>query len=230
MSRSCYFISSIVMLFVSVIGSLYFVEIKRHAEIFIPNAKPGDVFMVFGNFTNFFILEPQLIRYKLISEFNGVSMEPVPETIKYNEFQPVHQDRLLASHRNWSYLVWYEEYYQHLPWFLTNKNHGHYVMHGMETKYEGREDGFDQVQGENKDTERDFQVSSHHETEFLPGRPISSKAINIFKPVTRFGVKGTLVIEDLFYSSPVLFLPLAVAEVETQRPKVLNALLHWVYI
>ena len=218
------------MIFVSVIGSLYLVEIKRHAEIFIPNVKPGEVFMVFGNFTNFFILEPQLIRYKLISEFNGVSMEPVPETIKYNEFQPVHQDRLLASHRNWSYLVWYEEYYQHLPSFLTNKNHGHYVMHGMETKYEGREDSLNQVGGKNKDTETDFQVSSYHETEFLPGRPISSRAINIFKPVTLFGVKGTLVIEDLFYSSPVLFLPLAVAEVETQRPKVLNALLQWVYI
>ena len=218
------------MLFVSVIGILYFVEIKRHAEIFIPNVKPGEVFMVFGNFTNFFILEPQLIRYKLISEFNGVSMEPVPESITYNEFQPVHQDRLLASHRNWSYLVWYEEYYQHLPSFLTNKNHGHYVMHGMETKYEGREDSLNQVGGENKDTETDFQVSSYHETEFLPGRPISSRAINIFKPVIRFGVNGTLVIEDLFYSSPVLFLPLAVAEVETQRPKVLNALLHWVYI
>ena len=218
------------MLFVSVIGSLYFVEIKRHAEIFIPNINPGEVFMVFGNFTNFFILEPQLIRYKLISEFNGVSMEPVPESITYNEFQSIHQHRLLHSNRNWSYLVWYEEYYQHLPSFLTNKNHGHYIMHGMKTKYEGREDSFVQVGGENKGTEKEFQVSSYHETDFLPGRPISSRAINVLKHVTRFGVKGTLVIEDLFYSSPVLFLPLAVAEVETQRPKVLNALLHWVYI
>ena len=103
-------------------------------------------------------------------------------------------------------------------------------MQGKETRFNGREDSFDQVDSKNEGTEKEFQVSSYHETEFLPGRPISSRAINIFKPVTRFGVKGTLVIEDLFYSSPVLFLPFAVAEVETQRPKVLNALLHWVYI
>ena len=102
-------------------------------------------------------------------------------------------------------------------------------MHGIKAKYKGKEEIFDQVGGRNKDMENGLQVSSYHETEFLAGWPIPSKAINIFKSVTRFAITETLVIEDLFYSSPVLFLPLAFTEMETQRPKVIKAWLNWVY-
>ena len=116
-----------------ILGTIYFVEIKRHDKIFIPNVKPREVFHIFGNFTNFFILEPHLIRFKLKAEFDGEKMLNVSRE-RYDKFEVNHRDRLLNSNHSWSYVVWYEEYYQHLPSFLTNKNLGHYIMSQLEDR------------------------------------------------------------------------------------------------
>ena len=86
-----------------------------------------------------------VLWYELISEFNWLSIEPISETIKYNEFQHVNQARLLSSHQNleFSCLVWRILL---APTFVFNKkDHRHYVVHGMETKYKGNEEIFDQV-------------------------------------------------------------------------------------
>ena len=191
-------------------GSVNFIQLKKHSEIFIPNVDPFKVFMIFGNFTNFFLLEPNLIMFKLEAEYNGEEMVNISAR-NYNEFLTNHRDQLLTNHQSWSYVVSYEEYYQHLPAILTNKNQGHFILSVLD---EG------------------FQVISNHTTEYLPRHPINTRAINTFKKVTDGETKktvGTLVIEDVYYESPLLFIVLAIAEVEAQRTKVLNALANWKY-
>ena len=209
---------------IAIIGSWYFIEMKKHSEIFIPNIEPSKVFKVFGNFTNFFILEPHLIRFKLKAEFDGHEMVTIPSgSNKYNEFRTMHRDRLLQNHQEWSYVVWYEEYYQYLPTLLTNKNEGHYIL-SMKR--------FDQKSGDVdvKNNEEVYEVRSIHKTEYLTDRPIITQAVNTFQSaINEKDEVGTLVIEDVFYESPLLFVPLAFAEVQAQRPKVLNVLANWQY-
>ena len=235
MHQSVQFMISVAVLLVVVFGSTYFVELKKHSEIFIPNVDPFKVFMIFGNFTNFFLLEPNLICFKLQAEYDGSKMINISIT-KYDEFVTNHRDRLLSSNQTWSYDVWYEEYYQYLPAILTNKNQGQYILSRrsknlLSTNINQEENlVIDNIP--NTNFEEEYEVISNHKTEFLPGHPINTRAVNIFKSVTMGDIskeKGTLVIEDVYYESPLLFIPLAFAEVEAQRSKVLNTLANWKY-
>ena len=125
MFENRHLVTSAILLLITTIGSLYLVEMRKHSEIFIPDVEPVKVFGVFGNFTNFFLLEPNLIAFKLKAEYDGNKMVNIT-TKKYNEFVTNHRERLLDNNQSWSYVVWYEEYYQYLPSILSNKNKGHY--------------------------------------------------------------------------------------------------------
>ena len=202
---------SVTITLLSILGAVIFVDLERHDEIFIPNVEANKVFSVFSNFTNLFILEPNLIRFKLLAEVNGEEVTYVSKERRYNEFEVDYQDVLLNKNQSWGYKVWYEEFYQYLPSILTNKNEGEYVM------------------SRDHKSEDTFIITSHHTTEFLPGRPISTKCVNLLSNAIKEGVSGTLVTENLYYESPILFVPIAYAEVEYQRPKVLKALANWNY-
>ena len=179
--------------------------------MFIPGVNPKDVYRVFSNFTNFFILEPNLIRFKLLAILDGEKIINVTEEVKYNEFKVPDRKVALKNSQDWGYIVWYEEFYQYLPSIFTNKNEGKYIL----SQAVNQEDA--------------FILSSYHSTEFLPGHPISTTCINTFKEVVRNEVTGTLFTESLSYESPILFLAIANAEVEYQRPKVFKALHNWRY-
>ena len=226
---------SITVAFMTILGTFLFVNLQRHAEIFIKDVEPGNVFRVFSNFTNFFMLEPNLIRFKLLAEFDGEKMVNVSMERRYNEFKVQYRDDLLGKNQTWGYIVWYEEYYQYLPSILTNKNEGQYKMSfshieiPSQTKQLKENSDGNSKNSFSSNSKNEFTVTSHHKTEFLPGRPIATKAVNSFKSVIREGISGTLVTEYLYYESPLLFLPIAFAEVEYQRPKVLKALFNWKY-
>ena len=230
-------LSVFVVFLTTIFGTSFFIEIERQDKIFIKDVEPIKVFLVFGNFTNFFVLEPNLIRYKLKAEFDGEKMVNFTNAMKYNKFEINHRDRLLKNNQTWSYRVWYEEYYQYLPAILTNKNEGHFIMSRISSSGRNGKSGIkdynDTKHVESKEDldEELLQVESYHETEFLPGRPISTKAINLFKKETKNEKEsGTLVMETLYYTTPLLFLPLAIAEVEAQRPKVLKTLSKWKFV
>ena len=202
---------SISIVLASIFGTFFFVNIHRHEEMFIPGVNPKDVYRVFSNFTNFFILEPNLIRFKLLAILDGEKIINVTEEVKYNEFKAPDRKVALKNSQDWGYIVWYEEFYQYLPSIFTNKNEGKYIL----SQAVNQEDA--------------FILSSYHSTEFLPGHPISTTCINTFKEVVRNEVTGTLFTESLSYESPILFLAIANAEVEYQRPKVFKALHNWRY-
>ena len=202
---------SISIVLASIFGTFFFVNIHRHEEMFIPGVNPKDVYRVFSNFTNFFILEPNLIRFKLLAILDGEKIVNVTEEVKYNEFKAPDRKVALKNSQDWGYIVWYEEFYQYLPSIFTNKNEGKYIL----SQAVNQEDA--------------FILSSYHSTEFLPGHPISTTCINTFKEVVRNEVTGTLFTESLSYETPILFLAIANAEVEYQRPKVFKALHNWRY-
>ena len=232
--KSLHLVLTITVAFSTILGTVWFVDIQRHADIFIPEVEPDKVFGVFSNFTNFFMLEPNLIRFKLLAEFDGEKMVNVSTEGRYNEFKVNFRDDLLDKKQSWGYIVWYEEYYQYLPSILTNKNEGQYTMSFSHVDVPSNTKQIKENDGNSKTSfirhsEPAFSVTSHHRTEFLPGRPISTKAVNSFKSVIKEEMSGTLVTEYLYYESPLIFLPVAYAEVEYQRPKVLKALFNWKY-
>ena len=84
--KNVQFCISISMALASIFGTFIFVNIHRHDEMFIPGVNPKDVYRVFANFTNFFILEPNLIRFKLRAILDGDKIIDMSKEIEYNEF------------------------------------------------------------------------------------------------------------------------------------------------
>ena len=195
----------------TIFGTFFFVNVRRYEEIFIPGVEPKDVYGILSNFTNFFILEPNLIRFKLLAELNDGESVDVSKYTNYNEFENPNLKGTLDKNHNWGYIVWYEEFYQNLPSILTNKNEGKYIF----SRPLKEEDA--------------WLVTSYVTTDFLPGHPISTKCINSFKKVVKNEVAGTLLSENLNYEAPIMFLAIAYAEVEYQRPKILKAFYNWNY-